>query len=116
MSREKPLLILFDGNALVHRAFHALPPLTMAKTGEMINAVQGFANTLLKLLRENKPDYWAIAFDTHPLSVTSFSRAIRRSDPGRLMSLLHKSTVSTSLPMLSICPSSRWMDMKRMIL
>ncbi len=63
MARGKPLLILFDGNALVHRAFHALPPLSMAKTGEMVNAVQGFASTLLKLLRENKPDYWAIAFD-----------------------------------------------------
>ena len=65
MAREKPLLILFDGNALVHRAFHALPPLSIAKTGEMVNAVQGFASTLLKLLRENKPDYWAIAFDRH---------------------------------------------------
>ncbi|MDD5398832.1 MAG: DNA polymerase I [Dehalococcoidia bacterium] len=63
MSKEKPLLILFDGNALVHRAFHALPPLSINKTGEMVNAVQGFASTLLKLLRENKPDYWAIAFD-----------------------------------------------------
>jgi DNA polymerase I len=63
MSSKKPLLILFDGNALVHRAFHALPPLTITKTGEMVNAVQGFASTLLKLLRENKPDYWAIAFD-----------------------------------------------------
>ena len=63
MSKEKPLLILFDGNALVHRAFHALPPLSINRTGEMVNAVQGFASTLLKLLRENKPDYWAIAFD-----------------------------------------------------
>ncbi len=63
MSKEKPLLILFDGNALVHRAFHALPPLSITKTGEMVNAVQGFASTLLKLLKENKPDYWAIAFD-----------------------------------------------------
>ncbi|MGD0856579.1 MAG: PIN domain-containing protein, partial [Dehalococcoidia bacterium] len=63
MSKEKPLLILLDGNALVHRAFHALPPLTITRTGEMVNAVQGFASTLLKLLRENKPDYWAIAFD-----------------------------------------------------
>ena len=65
MTIEKPLLILFDGNALVHRAFHALPPLTITRSGEMVNAVQGFASTLLKLLRENKPDYWAIAFDRH---------------------------------------------------
>jgi DNA polymerase-1 len=59
----KPFILLFDGNALVHRAFHALPPLSIARTGEMVNAVRGFAATLLKLLRENKPTYWAIAFD-----------------------------------------------------
>ncbi len=63
MSKIKPLLLLFDGNALVHRAFHALPPLTISKTGEMINAVQGFASMLLKVLNEIKPTHWAIAFD-----------------------------------------------------
>jgi DNA polymerase-1 len=62
-NKEKPLLLLFDGNALVHRAFHALPPLTTSRTGEMINAVYGFANTLLKVLTEFKPTYWAVAFD-----------------------------------------------------
>ncbi len=62
-NKEKPLLLLFDGNALVHRAFHALPPLTVSKTGEMVNAVYGFANTLLKVLAEFKPTYWAVAFD-----------------------------------------------------
>lgn len=61
--QEKPLLILFDGNALVHRAFHALPPLTQSKTGEMLNAVYGFASTLLKVLADFKPTHWAIAFD-----------------------------------------------------
>jgi DNA polymerase-1 len=61
--KEKPLLLLFDGNALVHRAFHAIPPLTISKTGEMVNAVQGFASTLLKVLNEIKPTHWAIAFD-----------------------------------------------------
>ena len=55
--------MLFDGNAVVHRAFHALPPLTVSKTGEMINAVYGFASTLLKELAELKPTYWAVAFD-----------------------------------------------------
>ncbi len=63
MAKRKPLLLLFDGNALVHRAFHALPPLTVSKTGEMVNAVQGFASTLLKVLNEIKPTHWAIAFD-----------------------------------------------------
>jgi DNA polymerase-1 len=60
---EQPLLLLFDGNALVHRAFHALPPLTQPKTGELVNAVYGFASTLLKVFADFKPTHWAVAFD-----------------------------------------------------
>ncbi len=60
---ERPLLLLFDGNALVHRAFHALPPLTQSKTGELVNAVYGFASTLLKVFADFKPTHWAVAFD-----------------------------------------------------
>ncbi len=60
---RKPLLLLFDGNALVHRAFHALPPLTQSKTGEMVNAVYGFASTLLKVFADFQPTHWAVAFD-----------------------------------------------------
>jgi DNA polymerase-1 len=60
---KKPLLLLFDGNALVHRAFHALPPLTQPKTGELVNAVYGFASTLLKVFADYKPTHWAVAFD-----------------------------------------------------
>jgi len=59
----KPLLLLFDGNALVHRAFHALPPLTQHKTGELVNAVYGFASTLLKVFADFRPTHWAVAFD-----------------------------------------------------
>ncbi len=59
----KPLLLLFDGNALVHRAFHALPPLTQPRTGELVNAVYGFASTLLKVFADFKPTHWAVAFD-----------------------------------------------------
>jgi DNA polymerase I len=60
---DKPIFLLFDGNALVHRAFHALPPLTVHKTGEMINGVKGFTQTLLKVIKDMKPTYWAISFD-----------------------------------------------------
>ena len=60
---KKPLLVLFDGNALIHRAFHAMPPLTVSKTGEMISAVYGFALMLLKEINELKPTHFAIAFD-----------------------------------------------------
>ncbi len=60
---KKPLLVLFDGNALVHRAFHALPPLAVSKTGETVGAVYGFALMLLKVINELKPSHYAIAFD-----------------------------------------------------
>jgi len=60
---KKPLLVLFDGNALMHRAFHALPPLTVSKSGEMVGAVYGFALMLLKAINELKPTHYAIAFD-----------------------------------------------------
>jgi DNA polymerase-1 len=68
---EKPLLVLFDGNAIVHRAYHAFgatkyrqeKPLTIARTGEVISAVYGFALMLFKVLNELKPTHIAIAFD-----------------------------------------------------
>ncbi len=57
------LFLLIDGNALVHRAYHALPTLTVSKTGEVVNAVYGFASMLIKAINELKPSHFAIAFD-----------------------------------------------------
>ena len=54
--------ILIDAYALIHRAYHALPPLT-TKSGELVNAVFGFTSILIKVLNEFKPDYIAAAFD-----------------------------------------------------
>ncbi|MBI4232564.1 hypothetical protein HY605_05000 [Candidatus Peregrinibacteria bacterium] len=55
-------LILVDGNAIIHRSFHALPPFKTSQ-GELVNAVYGFASVLLNLLNNQKPDYIAVAFD-----------------------------------------------------
>lgn len=55
-------LILIDGNALVHRAFHALPPLNSPK-GIMTNAVFGFTSVLFKMFKELKPDLVVATFD-----------------------------------------------------
>src|SRR3989304_580607 len=55
-------LLLIDANSLIHRSFHALPPLTTPK-GEPINAVYGLSSILLKILREHQPDYIVAAFD-----------------------------------------------------
>ncbi|MEJ2441748.1 MAG: hypothetical protein P8Y06_02400 [Patescibacteria group bacterium] len=55
-------LILIDGNAILHRAFHALPPLT-TKRGQPINAVYGFISMLLRVIQDLKPTHIAVAFD-----------------------------------------------------
>jgi len=56
-------LILIDGNAIVHRAYHALPPFK-TKDGELVNAVYGFVSMLLNVLNGERPDYIAVCFDT----------------------------------------------------
>ena len=56
-------LIIIDGNALIHRSFHALPPTMATKAGEMVNAVYGFTTVLLKALREFKPEYIVLTLD-----------------------------------------------------
>ncbi len=63
MSDKKGKLIIIDGNALIHRSFHALPPTMATKSGEMINAVYGFTTVLLKAIREFRPDYIALTLD-----------------------------------------------------
>lgn len=54
--------VIIDGNALIHRGFHAIPPL-FTKSGEMVNAVFGFATVLLGILQKEAPDYIAVTFD-----------------------------------------------------
>ena len=56
-------LIIIDSNALLHRAFHALPPL-MTKTGQETGAVYGFLLTLFKAITDLKPTYIVACFDT----------------------------------------------------
>jgi len=55
-------LLLIDANSLIHRAFHALPPLTDSD-GKPSGALYGVSSTLLKLFKEEKPDYAAALFD-----------------------------------------------------
>lgn len=59
---EKKRLVIIDSHALIHRAYHALPPLT-TKKGELINAIYGFFLIFLKALRELHPDFIAATFD-----------------------------------------------------
>ena len=56
-------IVIIDGNALVHRAFHAIPTLTSPK-GELVNAIYGVASMLLKVLADLHPECAVAAFDT----------------------------------------------------
>lgn len=55
-------LVLIDGNAILHRAYHALPPLTNSK-GEPTNAVHGFFSMLLSVIDSQSPDFLIVCFD-----------------------------------------------------
>lgn len=63
MKKIKKKFIIIDGNALVHRSFHALPTTMQLKDGRVINAVYGFTSVLIKALREFKPEYIVVTFD-----------------------------------------------------
>ena len=62
MTNSKQTLLVLDANAILHRAFYALPPLT-TKEGKPINAVYGFLLVLFKVIKEFRPDFLAVAFD-----------------------------------------------------
>ncbi len=62
MNTQKKRFIIIDGNAIIHRAYHALPPLT-GKDGMVVNAVYGFTSMLLKILADLKPEFLAVTFD-----------------------------------------------------
>jgi DNA polymerase-1 len=60
MKRKKFLIV--DANAILHRAWHALPPMT-TKGGKLVNAAYGFVAALFKAFKEFKPEFCAVCFD-----------------------------------------------------
>jgi 5'-3' exonuclease len=62
MANQLPRLFLIDGSSYIFRAFFAIPPLTNA-TGMPTNAIFGFTNIVLKLLKQHRPEYVVVALD-----------------------------------------------------
>src|SRR5579859_1170287 len=60
---KRKKLVLIDGHALIHRAFHAVPEQLTNSSGEPVNATFGFTSMLMKALTEEKPAYIAMTFD-----------------------------------------------------
>jgi len=84
-------LYLIDGNSYVYRAFYAIKGLTNSK-GFPTNAIYGFTTTLLKIIREKKPDGVAVFFDTPELTerhrIFKEYKAQRPETPGELVQQL----------------------------
>ena len=59
---NKQVFLIVDALALIHRAFHAIPPL-QTKDGRVVNAVYGFLSILMKAIKDVRPTYVAVAFD-----------------------------------------------------
>lgn len=55
-------LVIIDGNAVLHRAFHAMPALA-TRNGEPINAVYGLVSMFLRIIQDLRPDAIAVCFD-----------------------------------------------------
>lgn len=62
MVKKQEKLVIIDSNALLHRAWHAVPPLKN-KEGITVNAVYGYTSLLLNIIKEIKPDYIIASFD-----------------------------------------------------
>lgn len=63
MSDKRRTFAVIDGNSLMHRAFHAVPPTMNAPDGRPTNAIFGFLNMFLKMIDAFNPDGVAVAFD-----------------------------------------------------
>ncbi|NTW28601.1 MAG: DNA polymerase I [Coriobacteriia bacterium] len=60
---QQRTIAVVDGNSLIHRAFHALPPTMTAPDGRPTNAAFGFISMLVKLIADLRPDGVIVAFD-----------------------------------------------------
>lgn len=91
MYNSRMNLYLIDGNSYVYRAFYAIKGLTNSK-GFPTNAIYGFTTTLLKIIREKKPDGVAVFFDTPEMTerhrIFKEYKAQRPETPGELVQQL----------------------------
>jgi DNA polymerase I len=93
MKSKKDKIIIIDSNAVIHRAFHALPELT-AEDGSMVNALYGFLLAFFRAVKDFRPDYAAAAFDfpapTFRHKKYKEYKATREKAPDELLSQIPK--------------------------
>ena len=103
----KPVYVI-DAMNYIFRAYHALPDSISSPSGMLTNAVLGYLRTLLRIIKERKPEYMAAAFEGD----TSFRNAIfseykanRKVTPDDLEA---QSRTAAKSPKPSVSPVSKW--------
>ncbi len=101
-------LVLIDGNAVMHRAYHALPPLTDPR-GRTVNIVYGFISVIVKLTAALKPTHMAVAFDRpgktfreHLLPTYQSQRPKMEDDFISQIPLVHEAVTAFGLPIFEL--------------
>ncbi len=106
---KKKIFVVIDGNSVIHRAFHALPPLKNKK-GEVVNAVYGFLLVLLKIIKEFDPQYLGVCFDlpepTFRKKAYADYKAKRKKAPQELYDQIPMIKYFLKLFNISICEKS----------
>ncbi|WP_322799891.1 DNA polymerase I [Thermoflexus sp.] len=103
-----PLVVLIDGHSLAYRAYYALLRQGLqTRKGEPTHAVYGFTSMLLKVWREHRPDYMAVAFDVgrtfrhEAFGEYKATRAERPSDFDVQMARIHQIIDAFAIPKLT---------------
>ena len=106
---ERRLLLVLDGNSLAYRAFFAVPDTMATSSGQVTNAVYGFANMLVSLLKDHRPTGLAVAFDrpepTFRHDAEPTYKAQRESAPDVLrqqMGIVRELLVAAGVPVLEV--------------
>ncbi len=103
MSRK---MVLIDGHSIIHRAFYGVPDLTNAE-GLHTNGIYGFLNIMFRILEEEKPDYFMVAFDlnapTFRHQMYNAYKGTRKSMPDELreqVPVLKELLIAMRIPLL----------------
>ncbi len=116
MSNQPQRLFLIDGSSYIYRAYYAIRHLSNSQ-GMATNAIYGFTNMLLKVMRELQPDQLAVIFDskgpTFRKEIYPEYKANRSAMPEDLVPQI---PYINGWWMLSTCRGSSWLVTKQMIL
>ena len=106
---DRRRLLVLDGNSLAYRAFFAVPDTMATSSGQVTNAVYGFANMLVSLLKDHRPAGLAVAFDRPEPTFRHVAeptyKAQRESAPDILrqqMGIVRELLVAAGVPVLEV--------------